>query len=334
MSDQPETQEPVSTDVATTYRARLRFRLQKKLNIVDPKRTLTISGREVVLSAPEDTKPIRDSEWLVMNARGFSTEAEARQFGHKLRVALEVSSAATRLGVDPGRDLPTSGVGQTVRQTAKDQFSIYLRDNVHGLDVFPDNPDTAIISFHGTGSVLAGAEDFLAGLGELYDAASGISQRAADVVLLLNFALMRPEPVAQIVFAVSAVEMLGQDETWSPDQKRLINDLAQAAMDCPRGSDAERREVANAITKSLHRVTLRQGVFRLLDRLGLSHLKKPWDDLYGERSRLVHGLAPKPGADYSDLAHRALSLCGQILLQAVAAEIPGADKHVAQMYAR
>jgi hypothetical protein len=332
MSDQPETQEPVSPHAATTYRARLRFRLQKKLNIADAKRTLTISGREVVLSAPEHTKPIRDSEWLVLNTRGFSTEAEARQFGHKLRAALEVSSAATRLGVDPGRDLPTSAVGQTVRQTAKDQFGIHLRDNVHGLDVFPDSPDTAIIDFHGTASVLAGADDFLAGLGELHDVASAMSQRAAGVVLLLNFALMRPEPVAQIVFAVSAVEMLGQDEAWSQDQKRLLEELAQAGMRSTTGSEAERCEVADAITKSLHRITLRQGVFRLLDRLGLSHLKKPWDALYSERSTLVHGLAPKPGAEYGDLASRTLNLCGQILLKAVAAEIPGADKHVSRMY--
>ena len=56
--------------------------------------------------------------------------------------------------------------------------------------------------------------------------------------------------------------------------------------------------MADAIRKSLHRLTLRQGVFRLLDRLGLQHLKKGWDDLDNERSTLVHGRAPKRGASY------------------------------------
>ena len=79
--------------------------------------------------------------------------------------------------------------------------------------------------------------------------------------------------------------------------------------------------------------TLRQGVFRLLDGLGLAHLKTPWDGLYAGRSTLVHGLAPKPGADYGDLAHRTVSRCGQILLKAIAAEIPMADRHVARLYA-
>ena len=117
-------------------------------------------------------------------------------------------------------------------------------------------------------------------------------------------------------------------------QKKLLRELAAAAEVSATGTDAERQEVADAIRKSLHRLTLRQGVFRLLDGLGLQDMKKPWDDLYKERSTLVHGLAPKPDASYSDLARRTVSLCGQILLKAVAAEIPQADRHVARMYSR
>ena len=45
--------------------------------------------------------------------------------------------------VDPVQDLPTSGWpdGPADRE---DQFGLYLGDNVHGFDVFPDNPDTAV----------------------------------------------------------------------------------------------------------------------------------------------------------------------------------------------
>ena len=106
----------------------------------------------------------------------------------------------------------------------------------------------------------------------------------------------------------------------------------KAAEQSATGTDAERQEVADAIRKSLHRLTLRQGV-RLLDRLGLANLKTAWDNLYAERSTLVHGLAPQPGAEYGDLAHRTISLCGQILLKAVAAEIPMANRHVTRFYA-
>ena len=56
------------------------------------------------------------------------------------------------------------------------------------------------------------------------------SPLAKDVILLLNVALMQPHPVAQIVFAFSAVEMLGQQQTdWTDDQKRLLEKLAEDA---------------------------------------------------------------------------------------------------------
>ena len=313
------------------WRVRLRFRLQKKICIDANEHRLQIAGREVVLTPPTPDLKIMDSEWLIMNARGFASEDEARQFGQKLKTALEVSSVAARVGVDTGRNLATSGLGKIVKDALAQQGA-RVRDNIHGLDVFPDHPNTGIFNMNATGIVHAAPDPFLSDLDEIVRTAAVPSPRITDVILLLNYALMRPEPVAQIVFAVSAVESLGQDESWSTDQKQLLRELAAAAEQSATGTDAERQEVADAIRKSLHRLTLRQGVFRLLDRLGLEHLKQPWDSLYAERSTLVHGLAPQPGADYGDLAHRTVSLCGEILLKAAAAEIPQADRHVGRMY--
>jgi hypothetical protein len=152
------------------------------------------------------------------------------------------------------------------------------------------------------------------------------------VILLLNYALMRPDPIAQIVFSVSAVESLGQNETWTSAQKGLLKELSRIAEQSDSAPASERLEVADAIRKSVHRLTLRQGVFRLLDRLGLADLKKPWDDLYSQRSTLVHGLAPRPGHDYADLASRTIDLCGRILLTAVATEFPLVDRHLSTFY--
>lgn len=316
-----------------TWRTRLRFRVQKRINIDANEHRLTIAGRAVVLTPPTPDVTIADSEWLILNARGFTTENEARQFGTKLKTALEISAVASRVGVDAGRDLATSGLGRTVKEQILQNTGGDVRDNIHGLDVFPDSPNTRIFNFSATGTVRASAEPFLSDLNDLVEGAAAPSRRISDVVLLLNYALMRPEPVAQIVFAVSAVESLGQDEAWTPDQQALLRELAKAAEPSSTGTAAERQEVGDAIRKSLHRLTLRQGVFRLLNRLGLEDLKKPWDDLYAERSTLVHGLAPRAGADYGDLAHRTVSLCGQILLKAIAAEVPLTERHIARLYA-
>lgn len=317
---------------ATSYRARLRFRLHKQLEIGTNEHRLSIAGREAVLAAPTPETAIKDSEWLVINARGFPTEEGARVFGHNLRAAIEVSSVSTRLGVDAGRDLPTSALAQEFKEHLRGQTGAVVRDNVHGLDVFEDDPNVVIFTLSATATVRAQGDPFLFFASELFDGAASLSEEAKDVVLLLNYALMRPEPVAQIVFAFSAVEMLGQREHWTAAQKQLLAELAAAAEESSTGSEAERMEVSGAIKKSLHRLSLRQGVLRLLDRLGLGHLRATWDGIYRERSTLVHGLAPRPGTDYSDLASRSVTLCGHILLKAVAAELPEANRYADKFY--
>ena len=125
---------------------------------------------------------------------------------------------------------------------------------------------------------------------------------------------------------------MGQMEDWSVEQKRLLAQLGEQAKESDFGTVAERAEVADALKRGMHKLSLRQGVLRLLKSLGLEHLKGPWDALYIQRSTLVHGLAPKPGAVYHELAAKTVSLCGQILLNVVAKEIPDADLHVASLY--
>ncbi len=315
-----------------TWRARLRFRVLNKLNVDATEQHLKVSGREVVLKPAKPDVKIVESEWLILSAGGFKTETEARGFGTALRTALELSAVACRVGVDSGQDLATSGLGRAVKDQILQSTGIDVRSNIHGLDVFPDHPSTRFLDFTAAASVLVDAVPILSGLSTFFDTDTDLSEPVSDVVLLLHYALMRPEPVAQIVFAVSAVESLGQDETWTQAQRSLLSELAEAAERSTIGTTAERQEVADAIRKSLHRLTLRQGVFRLLARLELDHLKRPWDELYAERSTLVHGLAPRAEANYHDLARRTVSLCGRILLNAVATEVPMIDREATKYY--
>ncbi len=316
-----------------TYRVRFRFRVQAKLNISDPEYRFKIGDIDAVLSSPVTEMPIRESEWLHLNVRGFETQTEAELFGRRLKTAAQISSIASRQGIDPGVDLPTASFSQAITDMLREKHDVITRPNVHGVDVFPDDPRVTFLAFNAAGSVVRQPEPFLTDLGPLMNGSENVSQSALDVILLLNYALMRPEPVAQIVFAISAVEMLGQNENWNADQKRILEELAVQAERAAIGTELERQEISSAIRTSLHKLTLRQGVLRLLDDLGLAHLRKAWDELYGERSKLVHGLAPKPGADYAPLASKAVNLCGRILIAAVAKETPLASAHAATYYA-
>jgi len=288
-------------------------------------------GRDINLSSRTPETPICESQWLVANSRGFESEVEAKSFAVKLKAAAEISSVATRLGIDTGVDRATSQFAQSIKDKVREEHGIIYRNDIHGIDVFPDDPNLRFPFFSGTGIVRMQPDPFLSDINEFLEITENSSNTTKDAALLLNYALMRPEPVAQIVYAFSAVEMLGQQD-WSDAQRALLEKLADKAQRLGIGTDQERLEVAEAIRRGTHRCGLRQGVMRLLGSLGLNHLRAKWDALYGERSTLIHGLAPVPGANYDDLARRTVSLCGQILLKVIAMDVPNADRHVDRFY--
>ena len=314
-----------------TFRVRFRFWVQNKLNLKQAEQRLTVAGREVVLSPQIPDTNIEDSEWLVMKACGFESADDAEDFARKLKASTEFSSVISRLGTDAGVNKNTGGFAKVVKDNLREKHGVLLRDNVHGIDVYPDDPNVRIAIISATGNVRSAPDPFLSDIDELYGVVGNASPRAKDIILLMNYALTRTDPVAKIVFAVSAVEMLGQDEKWSAPQVQLLAEMAGAAEKSSTGNPQERSEIAEAIRR-MHKLSLRQGVLRLLESLQLGHLKKKWDDLYSERSTLVHGLAPQPGVNYSDLSHRTMSLCGRILLTEVAREVSGANKHLEKFY--
>ena len=81
------------------------------------------------------------------------------------------------------------------------------------------------------------------------------------------------------MLAVSAVESVAGDENWSAEQRDLIDKLAAEIAD---------PEVKEAVER-MHRISIRQGIRRVLRCNRLDHLWEEWDDLYKRRSRLFHG---------------------------------------------
>ncbi len=123
-----------------------------------------------------------------------------------------------------------------------------------------------------------------------------------------------------MVLTFSAVEELGQNEKWSEAQETLIKQLAEAAESSKEGTGAERAEVARAIRNGLFPLSLRQGVMRLLSRLGLRDLGKEWDRLYGIRSGIFHGTARLSDSEITQAAMGTVTLCGAVVLAIVAKE--------------
>ncbi len=212
-----------------------------------------------------------------------------------------------------GVDRATSGLAQGAADAVESQTGVRPRANVHGLDVFPQNPPAVIFAFSGTGMVLFSAQMFLDFLNNALRELPDALPRSHAALVLLNAALINPEPLAQLVLSISAVEMLSQGEAWSDAQRDYLAKLAVDALQAPGLTVVEAKEIAEAIKRSF-RVSVRQGVLRLLKKLDLDALKDQWETIYDSRSRIFHGQLQLESSEISQLAGTATMICSKIVL--------------------
>lgn len=297
------------------YRIRLRVRLGKALSSDATLIVLNCDGRAIELKSQNPGEQLKHAKWIVVIAKDFETEERARFFGERLRALVEIAALTARVGADTGQDQPSSWMNEDWAK-GKGLISKNQRilPDVHGLLVAPDDENSKIFRFEGTGTVTADPERFTGAITELSDAGRADLGDCAARVRLLNFALMSSEPLARAVLAFAAVEALGQDEEWSERQKERLRELALEVEGQTAREDDELCEIADALRRSLHRIGLRQGVMRVLDRLGLGDLKNGWDRLYGVRSGIFHGTEALSSDEANQFANEALELCAKIVI--------------------
>jgi hypothetical protein len=297
------------------YRVRLRVWLAKSLNAQDLSRIVNLAGRVVTIVSQEGGQQLADANWIVLQARGFASEEEANHFGTQLRTITELAGVCCRLGVNVGHGRPPLWMNEEfARSMGLIQPHERLHPNVHGLAILPDDDLTRFPLVHIEATVRADPAQFEGALTELAAGQWVQLSAAAEGVRLLNLALLNPQPLAQAVLAISAVEALGQDQEWTDAQTALLAQLAAQVEAGTSGQGDERMEIADALRRGLHRFGLRQGVMRVLARLELQHLRKEWDRVYGIRSGLFHGTAQLAEHEIAELATSAITLCGRIIL--------------------
>lgn len=298
---------------ASTCRMRLRVRFGKALTSDETSASFLFDNREVDMRGQERDQPLREAKWMVFSARGFENEAAAKDFGERLRSALNVAGVCTSNGIDTGNDKTTTWVSEEfARQIGAIKDEERIAPNVHGLSIHPDDDLTKFPVVSAEAVVTAQVDGLLEALQQLGlqplrlgDAAVGLR--------LLNLAIMDNQPLARLVLALSAVEALAEGEKWTQSQadfiKILANDVEEGS-----GGDSEKLEIADAIRKSLFRLSIRQGVKRFLARIDRQDLLKDWDRLYGARSGIFHGTLVLPEPEIHQLANETVTLCGKIML--------------------
>ena len=287
------------TNETSGFRLRLQAQIGRTLTTDQTVLTTSLAGKEVTIRS-RDGKPLSGTEWIVLEARGFPTEPEARVFGERLRANVQLAALCSHLGADTGLD-------NVLSQFYVDPPNRRSMPEVHGLSVFPDDDSLSFPTATAKATPILDPALFLGAMRELAEQSSIVESTVALPVRLLNLAFINPQPLARIVLAVSAVENVAEDEDWTSEQHALIKNLA---------TEIEDPEVKEAV-KRMRKISIRQGIKRVLSRNSLGHLWGEWDDLYERRSRLFHGGREFTKQEAQKLASDALRLCGKIILTIV-----------------
>ena len=323
------------------YRLRLKLRVAKALATEESALMASVAGREVTIKSEKQSQPLSEASWLLIGCRGFDAEDDARDFGERLRRAVHLAGLCARVGVDagdPGEDRTVSWVNpEVVRGSGALDPETRFGPDVHGILVLPDDGKTLFLrAGRATGTVRSNVGDFVQALQEAFpesDVSGGDCPSIRRAVRLLNLAEISTDPIAKVVLAVSTIEGLATDPSWTDVQKKLIESAA-AWLDRTHGDGEETGQVVEAILRTRHS-SIRQRIRKMLTSNGLSVLWRDWEVLYSKRSRLFHGGKKDGGEDRGDhleeselhaLGQEALKLCGRIVLSMAKREgiaVPG-----------
>ena len=102
---------PVVADMSG-FRIRLRVRIPKGLTSEATSLNVMVMNKDVTITSQNKEEPLNKAKWIILGARGFSTEEAAQHFGTRLRSIVQLAALSSRLGVDAGEDKPTDWMSE------------------------------------------------------------------------------------------------------------------------------------------------------------------------------------------------------------------------------
>ncbi len=307
-------------DKTSTYRLRFRFRVVAFLDVEGTSITFSVGGREVRLRGQDPEIAIRNSNWLVASLGGFQSPEQARNWAERLRRATAIAAAGTRYAIDVGDDRATTAVSQILVDQLRAQGLTLHPQNVHGVDVLEDDDDIRVPLFNASIIVHSKPQPFLSDIERIFSGnLDKIDDKTYRAILLFDAALASAEPLARVVLMVAAVEWLAEQGSWSSLQKDALSAAKSVIAGSTTLEPPERDELSSAIDR-LYPRSIRRAVRLFLEELGLASLWPQWDQLYSDRSGLVH--EGKGRERVTQIADVATSLAGRIVLATINRAVP------------
>ena len=297
-----------SASDAPTYQMRFEFLISTYFGVDARELDFELAGRPAVLKSVQE-RPLKEVGAVTIKVGGFRDESEAREFGHRLQRAATL--AATKTASEKMREAFFKKTGRV------------LRNRVHGIDVFKEDPPVNIIVVEAYGTVTIPPQIFLRELEASFTAWSKpVAVHLEKALRLRGQANHAGDNLVRMLLAVASVEALTPVESWTDKQKEMLQSFADAARKFPGATESEIEEIVERVTGQ-SKLSVNQGFRRLFDRLGVQHLWLPWREVYNVRSRILHGDAGPE--EVRATIDETMRLSREIVLTAAAREIAGAN---------
>lgn len=214
-----------------SYGFRLRFHLPpgRTFEGVHPRRRLhlhQVDGLVYLVKLPQPKRhrfgaPMR----YALLGKRFESHGAALECGTKLKRALALFAADRRIGLDVGSDRASSGVSRAIKDALAAQHGVQLRDDVHGLDVYCEQPPVRRFRMEGYGSVKHIINEYEAALGAFYQSQVPFTPKQQLAVDLYNLSHFEHVPRSRFVTLVTVVEVLATRAKRSPSARAVLDEL-------------------------------------------------------------------------------------------------------------
>jgi hypothetical protein len=235
-------------------------------------------------------------ERLVIRGTGFADHDAAYTCGQRLKQALQVVGCDTGYGMNVGRDVASTRVASAVKDMLRSQLGIEHRDNVHGLDAFPEDLPVVRgeVSMRLT-TTFPPLADFPEKLAIEFADFRPLTSRLGLALELYNLGLFEPDTKARFLNLITVVEILSERE----EMPKPIRSVVQDCIGVVQASSLPSSDV-NGVTRRLDDLK-RESVGAACRRVVARVLGKDAAEYFGKcyvaRSELLHaGKTARPEA--------------------------------------
>lgn len=217
-------------------------------------------GRSIRLWRPSGTA--RDERWLAIKSCGYATFKEARDSGMQVEDALLIAAAKEHIGIEFIGRGAVSGV------------SVYPKGQVDVVD--PGAPPPVPLKEKELIEIVTAAVQNASTLTE--------NQRVAAELLNDSFFEMSPE--ARFLLRISAVEALCPQANQTVAFGNLVNYVLASIP--TEASSQDRNQIKGALERLANKQSVRGAYMSQIKRLLGNDKARRFDDLYAQRSKLLH----------------------------------------------